>query len=527
MDLLTNTYFAFFAIVAVGLLVGNIKIKGISLDTSAIIFVALFFGHYGVKLPPIIQQLGLIFFIYSVGIQAGPGFFESFKKQGLNLIVLTAIVIISGGLLTVGSAMLFDIKYDLAVGLFTGALTSTPGLAAAIDITKSSIASIGYGIAYPFGVLGVIFFVKLINKFLGVDIKDAEAKYRKEVESEFPKLTNQNFVVENPNIFNKTIGELNIRSMTGTNISRIFHEGITRTPNNDTVLHKGDIIKAVGTDDGLEKIKLLIGNVTEEKIPLAKKFIVRSILVTNKKVVNKSLAEIGLFTNFNATATSIRRSGIDITPNANSRLRFGDKVMVACGEDDLQALTDFFGDNKKTYNDIDFLPISIGILIGVLLGKLEFPIFGFTFKLGLTGGILVSSLVLSKIGRTGSILWNVSGTSNQLLRKLGLIFFLASVGTNAGANLLSTIGSYGMELFLIGAVITLVPMIIAIIIGHFYYKINFLTLIGALTGSMTSTPALSAVDEMTDTNAPKIAYATVYPFALVMLVICSQIIGML
>ncbi len=527
MYLLSNTYVAVFVIIAVGLFVGNIKIKNISLDTSAIIFVALIFGHFGVKLPPIIQKLGLIFFIYSVGIQAGPGFFDSFKKQGVNLIILTVMVVTSGALITVGCASILDIDFDLAVGLFTGALTSTPGLASAIDATKSPMASIGYGIAYPFGVLGIILFIKIIHRALKVDVKAEELKYQQEVEEDYPKLVNKNFIIENPNIEGKTIGSLNIRAMTGANISRIFHDGVTKTPDKKTILHKGDIIKAVGTEECLEKVNLLIGNPTEVKIPLTKKFVVRSLLVTNKKIVNKSFAEIGLFTNFNATATSIRRSGIDITPTSKSRLRFGDKVMIACGEEDLSAVSEFFGDNKKSLDQVDFLAISVGILIGILVGYIEIPLGFFNFKLGLTGGILLSSLILSKIGRTGNIIWNVSGTSNQLLRKLGLILFLASVGTNAGGSLVATVSQYGIQLFAVGALITLIPMFLAIGLGHFFFKINFLTLIGALTGGMTSTPALSTIDEITEIDAPKIAYATVYPFALVTLVICSQVIGLL
>lgn len=525
MEFLTNGYLTFFIIVAIGIGIGNIKIKGISLDTSAIIFVALIFGHFGAKVPPIIQQIGLIFFIYSVGIQAGPGFFDSFKKQGFSLISMAIIVILSGAVVTIGFKYLFDIPVDLAVGIYTGALTSTPGLAAVIEATHSPVASIGYGIAYPFGVLGVILFVKLIHKVFKVKISDEEEKYNNEIAADFPTPVNKNFIVENPNVFGKTIEELNIRVMTGTNISRVFHDGETRTPTLETVLHAGDIIKAVGSLEDLAKIKILIGNETEKLIPLGKRFLVKSLLVSNKEVVNKSFSELSLFTKYNATATSIRRAGIDIAPNAHTKIRFGDKIVVACGEDDLGEVSKLFGDNRKQLLELDFLPISIGILVGILLGHLKFPIAGFDFSLGLTGGVLVSALVLSKIGKTGSMLWNVSGSSNQLIRKLGLIFFLTAVGTHAGENLVTTINQNGSQLFIVGAFVTFIPMLIAILVGHYIFKINFLTLLGALTGSMTSTPALSGLDSLSNSNAPKIAYATVYPFALVMIIIVSQVIA--
>lgn len=526
MEILQNEYVAFFAIVALGILLGKIKVQGISLDISAIIFVALIFGHYGVKMPDLFQKIGLIFFIYSVGIQAGPGFFESFKKDGLQLVLIASLAVISGAVVASGLAYFMDIDFKLAVGLFAGALTSTPGLAAAIESTNSTLASIGYGIAYPFGVLAVIIFVKVSPKIFGVSIKDEEIKYDKAVKADFPGLVNKNFVVENKNIFGKTLGELKIRTMTQTNISRILHEGEAFTPTAKAALFHGDIIKAVGTEKDLKKVRILIGSETDILIPLSSKYIVQSILVTNEKVINKSLGEIGLFEQYDATATSIRRAGIDITPNASSKLRFSDKVKIACADQNLESVKKLLGDNRKRLTELDFLPVSLGIIIGVLLGKISIPVFGFSFSLGLTGGVLMAAIILSRIGKTGNILWNVSGSSNQLLRKLGLIFFLVAVGTDAGGNLMETLGSGGLSFFAAGAVITIIPMLVTMTIGHYFLKTNFLVLIGALTGSMTSTPALSAVEPMTDSNGPKIAYATVYPFALVLIIICSQIMGL-
>ena len=527
MDLIKNEYVAFFAIVAIGILLGKVKVKGISLDVSAIIFVALVFGHFGIDIPDIFQKIGLIFFIYSVGIQAGPGFFDSFKKDGIKLISIAGISVLSGALTTVLLAYLFDVDFKLAVGLFTGALTSTPGLAAAIESTKSTLASIGYGIAYPFGVLAVIIFVKISPRLFKVSIAHEEKKYDEEVKADFPNITHRNYIVENKNVFGKTLGELKVRTMTKTNISRILHEGKASTPTAKTPLHKGDILKAVGTESDLEKVKILIGKEVEKEIPLSSRYVIRSVLVTNEKIINKSLAEIGLFEQYNATATAIRRSGIDIPPDASSKLRYGDKVTIACGDQSITNVKKLLGDSKRKYSDIDFLSISIGIIVGVLLGKFSIPIFGFDFSLGLTGGVLLAAIILSRIGKTGTIVWNVSGTSNQLLRKLGLIFFLVAVGTDAGGNLMETLSNGGLTFLLVGAAVTIIPMILTIAVGLYLLKINFLVLIGALTGAMTSTPALSAIEPMTDSNGPKIAYASVYPFALVLLILCSQIMGKL
>src|SRR6056297_505302 len=211
MEWLSQTHIAFFVIVAFGVALGKIKIKGISLDISAVIFVALFFGHFGIKIPPIFQQLGLVFFMFSVGIQAGPGFFESFRKTGKILIGLAFLIILSGSLVTVGMAYLWDIDFKMAVGLFTGALTSTSGLASAIESTDSSLSSIGFGVAYPFGVIGVILFARLSYKIFGVDIKEEERKFEADLKTDHPNLVTKNYRVENPNIFGKTLHDIDLR----------------------------------------------------------------------------------------------------------------------------------------------------------------------------------------------------------------------------------------------------------------------------------------------------------------------------
>jgi putative transport protein len=527
MDLLSSTYFVLFLIVAIGFIVGNIKVKGISLDVSAVIFVALVFGHYGVSIPADIQKIGLTLFIFTIGIQAGPGFFESFKKNGRELIVLAFILVGSASLLTILLALIFNVDTDIAIGLLTGALTSTPGLAAAIESTQSPMASIGYGIAYPFGVIGVILFVRMYPKLFKVDIDKEAKKLEDEEQQNFPELVNKNFLVENENIIGRSIRELKIRSMTQANISRIMHKGETIVPSPETILEKGDIVKLIGTEQALERAKMLIGEETAEKIPLSRDYVVESVLVTNKQVVNKTIGQLNVLANYNARITRIRRAGIDMVASSKSEIRFGDKLVVACGMGNIKNVRHLFGNDSKKLSDTDFFPIATGIVLGVLVGKLKISFSdNFTFSLGLTGGVLMVALILSRIGKTGPILWTMSGSSNQLLRQLGLLMFLAVVGTSAGAHLVETFQESGLALFAIGVGITLLPMIITTLIGHFVLKMNILNLLGALTGSMTSTPGLAAVDGMSDSSAQSIAYATVYPIAMVFLIVCVQILSM-
>jgi putative transport protein len=527
LDLLHEPYFALFLIVAAGLVLGNVRICGLSLDVSAVIFVALIFGHYGVRMPGDLQKIGLILFIYTVGLQAGPGFFESFRKYGRQLIILTVIMVGTGAGATVLLARALDIDLKLGVGLFAGALTSTPGLAAAIESAKSPLASIGYGVAYPFGVMGVILFVRLLPRVLRINLKQCEADYQRETRADFPELSNQNFVVENANIAGKTIGEIGIGTMTGATISRVMHAGTAITPTKDTPLHLGDRLKAVGTAKALEKVRLLVGRVTAEDIPLAQGHEVQWILVTSKSAIGKSLAELNLWALYNATVTRIRRSGIDITPTGSSVLRFGDKLMVAGRRESMQQVTQILGNDNKRLSETDFLPIALGLVIGILAGKLSAPLGAFNLSLGVTGGVLAAGLLLSRLGKTGPIIWSLSGYANTLLRELGLLFFLASVGTEAGAHLLEMIRGSGLMLFGVGAVLTILPMIVGAIIGHWLFRLNFLTLLGVTTGAMTSTPGLAAVTPMTESNAPSVGYATVYPAALVCMIIFSQIMARL
>lgn len=524
MELLSNSYFALFLIIAIGFIIGRIKVFGLSLDVSAVIFVALFFGHYGVVIPLDFQYLGLVLFIFTIGIQAGPGFFESFKKEGRQLAVFASLLIVSASLVTVAIIVLFGIDTNMAVGLLTGSLTSTPGLAAAIDYTGSPLASIAYGVGYPFGVIGVILFIRFLPKIMGTSVRKAEADYQSKLQEQYPEVVKRNFVVENENVFGKTIGGLRIRFMTKAVVSRVVHDGKAITPSRDTILHKGDLIKAVGTEEALKNVELLIGPVSEEEIPLNPKYDVRSVLVTNKEVVNKTIGQINLLHTYNATITRIRRAGINISPTPNSKLQFGDKLVIASSRANMEIVSNIFGNDQKRLSDTDMLPIALGILLGVLVGKISIALGSFSFSLGLTGGVLVVALVLSRIGKTGPVLWTMTGAANQLVRQLGLLLFLAAVGTSAGANIVETFNEYGAELFAYGAAITILPMVLAGLAGKWLFKMNILTLLGALSGSMTSTPGLAAADSMTDTNAHSIAYATVYPVAMVLLIVSVQLL---
>ena len=517
-DLLNSSYFALFLIVALGFMLGRIKIKGLSLDVSAVIFIALLFGHFGVVIPKELGNFGLVLFIFTIGIQAGPGFFDSFRSKGKTLILLTLLIVGSAALTAVGLKYACGIDTPSIVGLVAGALTSTPGLAVAIDSTQSPLASIAYGIAYPFGVIGVILFVKLLPRLLHVDLAQEARRLEKERRGEYPELSTCIFRVTNPVIFGRSLMQINARAMTGAVISRLKHDGQISIPTAQTVLHEGDYLQAVGSEEALNQLATLVGVREEGELPLQDTHEIVSLLLTNKDMINKQLGDLNLMRNFSCTVTRVRRSGIDLSPSPELALKFGDKLMVVGEKEGLKGLARLLGNNAKKLSDTDFFPIAMGIVLGVLFGQLNisFP-GGFSFSPGLTGGILIVALVLSAIGKTGPILWTMSGPANHLLRQLGLLLFLAEVGTSAGRTLVATFQESGWLLFGVGAAITLVPMLVAVVVGRLCFKISMLDLLGTITGGMTSTPGLAAADSMTDSNIPGVAYATVYPIAMVFL----------
>ena len=525
-DLLNSSYFALFLIVALGFMLGKIKIKGLSLDVSAVIFIALLFGHFGVVIPKELGNFGLVLFIFTIGIQAGPGFFDSFRSKGKTLIIITMLIICSASLTAVGLKYLFDIDTPSVVGLIAGALTSTPGLAVAIDSTNSPLASISYGIAYPFGVIGVILFVKLLPRIMRIDLDKEARRLEKERRGQFPELGTCIYRVTNASVFNRSLMQINARAMTGAVISRHKHDERISIPTAQTMLHENDYIQAVGSEEALNQLSVLVGEREEGELPLVDTQEIESLLLTKKDMINKQLGDLNLMKNFGCTVTRVRRSGIDLSPSPDLTLKFGDKLMVVGEKEGLKGLARLLGNNAKKLSDTDFFPIAMGIVLGVLFGKLNitFP-GGLSFSPGLTGGILIVALFLSAIGKTGPILWSMSGPANQLLRQLGLLLFLAEVGTSAGTNLVATFQESGWLLFGVGAAITLVPMLVAVFVGLFVFKINILDLLGTITGGMTSTPGLAAADSMTDSNIPSVAYATVYPIAMVFLILFIQIIA--
>jgi len=460
-------------------------------------------------------------------LQAGPGFIESFKKSGRQLTLLAFITVGSAALITLLLSYLFNISSDLSVGLFAGSLTSTPGLAAASEASGSPIASLGYGVAYPVGVVGTILTLKLLPGLFRIKIPEAEKDLMSAKKSEYKTMEWRIFRVTNSNVSKYTIKALNMDELYGVTISRILRDGRSLVPKPDLHLESGDAVRLVGTQDALEKAGLLLGIPDETvEIPLPENRTVLRVLVNNPEFVGKRLGELHLEERFGAVVTRVRRSGIDLPPKPDRKLNMGDILQMVGDPETLEMLSEKMGSNLKNLLKHEIVPVSLGIVIGMLAGSLHLGHEnGFMISPGLSGGIIFISLFLGYKGVTGPITWTVTGHTNRLLRNLGLVFFLASVGTEAGSGLVDTVRQQGIILLIMAFFITITPMLLTAIAGLKLFKLNLLTILGTITGGMTNTPGLGVVNKMTNSDEVNAAYAAVYPFALVLMIIFAHLLA--
>jgi len=527
MALLENPVFVLLAIVVLGELLGLVRLGAFSLGSSAILIVGMAFGYAGLQLPTVIQTLGLTLFIYSIGLQAGPGFVSSLRTSGLSLSLGAMALVLLGFGTCVAACLVMGYGPGLGAGLFAGALTSTPGLAVAVELTDDPSAASAYGLTYVFGVVGVIVGVKLLPAVLRVDLREEEARMRADAAAAHPPLLHHHYRVNNPNVYGLKVRELPIHSLASVTLTRILPHA-TEEPDvvgADTVLREGDKLRVVGTESDLEKVSLLLGPRIEEEIHFSEELTARNIIVSRKALVGRSLGSVNLPRVFNVRVSRVRRSGFDMPPDPSTRFRSGDVLTVVGNRRSVATVARLFGDDvAKTYG-ADVFSLVAGILLGFLLGQVPLPVPGVgAIRLETTGGVLLSGLVLGGLYNTGRVIWALPAPANNLLRQLGLMLFLATVGTNAGRTLLPTLQSSGPGLLVSGALVTLVPFIGGVIICRRGLRLPLLRTLGVITGGMTSTPGLAAASAYSATQFASAAYATVYPVALVSMILLSKLL---
>lgn len=516
---------ALLLIISLGYVIGRITVKGFSLDSSAILFVALLAGHLGIILPELFKTLGLALFIYAIGLQAGPSFFRLFRRDGMKMNLLAIAIVAVGALATFLAARLLKLDAALASGIFTGALTSTPGLAAAQEATGSSLTSIGYGVAYPFGVVLVILFIKLLPRLLRVDPRQ-EARCEEQANVGEALLTQQ-VEVTNPALDGKTLAKIDFQAVSGATISRLLRDGRVTIPHGSTPLRVNDIVRVVGTARALGTAELLLGRRSAVDFPAAD-VTVGQFVATNQRLVGQSIAAIDLAARHNATVTRIHRNDIELPARAQQKLEWGDRVTVVGERAAMPALRELFGDDLKQVHAGNIYAIILGIAFGILLGMIPVSIGRVIhFKMGLSGGVLLAGLILGNRSRTGFIVWRAPAAIVNFLRETGLVFFLAVVGCESGRQLLEVLGRHGIGLILATVLVALAPMALVTLIAHRLLGIGLLPLAGLLAGGMTSTPGLGTAASFSDSPTPMMIYASVYPIAMIGMILFVRLLALM
>jgi putative transport protein len=524
-EIFKEPYVSLFIIMFFGVLLSKLEFKKVGFGSSGIVISAIFFGYFGMKTPLSIEKIGLILFIFAVGIQAGPGFFESFKTGEARLYLKsTGITIFIITIVTFLMAKTLGFDALLLAGLFSGITTSTPALAAIIENGKSSSPLITYAVAYPVALVTTVFTVRILSKYLFIDVAREEANYKKEFSSKKAKVSTGYFVINNPNVYGKSISEVNFHAITNSIISRIkrIDEKESFIPDRKTVLNEKDLVKVIGDEKCFKTISLVLGKRTDQKIEISKEEQLTSILVTKPQVISKSLSELNLNTLWGAEVREIRRAGVNIVPSGSTRLRFGDKILVSVKKDSATNLIKMLGGVES--NSIDFLPISVAIVLGVLIGQITIPFGSTSIGPGVTGGILFTTLILGRIGKTGPMLWSIAGKTNQFLREIGIMLFLCGVGSSTGQSLLKSLTSEGLKIILATIFITVFSILLTSLISLKYLKMNRLRFLGSLAGSFTCSAALPDAKEIGNSSIPLTAYSVTYPFALLLTILVGQLL---
>lgn len=519
-----DSVFHLFLIITAGYVIGNFKIKGFSLDVSAILLVALTAGHLGVSIPEEFKYFGLAIFIYSIGLQSGPGFFETIKNKGLklNLIAASFVVLIFAEIFIFSWFYGFD--ETVRAGMLTGTMTSAPALAASLEVNNAPTISVIFGVVYPFCIMLTIMYPKIVPRLLKLDLAQEKRIYEETLKDMYPPIVTKNFKITNENFKRQSITKSEIQEMTQTNIERIESDYDINESEVDHTLHYGDIVRVTGTKDQLDKVKVVLGEEVNEPVTFHDNLKVLRLLVTNKNIVGKKISDLKELNAMGASISKVRRSGIDINPGPHLILMLGDKLYITVPEKFEKKVTNFIGDNLLNFPAGDFLPISLGIVIGMIIGFMPFNIPGVgEFRLSFVGGILITALVLGRLGRTGKLVWQLSPHSTSLMKTLGQLIFLATIGTEAGKDFLTSMDMTGLVAVLFSVFSLLITFVVFTLVMFKILKYNVLDVLGVFAGSMTSTPALSMATEICDSNRPAVAYAAVYPFALILTIFLAQV----
>jgi putative transport protein len=533
--------------IAAGIFLGKVKIGGVSLGITFVLFVGLLFGHFGFEIDADVlhyfKEFGLILFVYSVGMQVGPGFFSSFKKGGMTLNLLASCVVFLGVATMLVIHAITDIPVPAMVGILSGAVTNTPGLGAAqqaySDVTGNTDPSIalGYAVAYPLGVVGIIISIIAVKVIFRISLKKETEEMERENEAQIHGAIAVSLKVKNPAIFGKKIGELaSLLEHREFVISRILYADNNQMTlvDAETTLHDNDKIFVITTDHDVNTVKTFIG----EEINMERKqwirsesqFINRRIIITKPELNGKRLGELKLRKLYGITITRINRAGVDLVAAPGLVLQLGDRVNVVGTEKAIASVEAVLGNSMKRLNEPNLIPIFLGIALGIVLGSIPFTFPGIPqpVKLGLAGGPLIVALLISRFGYKYKLVTYTTQSANLMLREIGITIFLACVGLGAGGQFVETIVERGGYAWIgYGAIITIIPTLTIGLVARRLLHLNYFTVMGLLAGSTTDPPALAYSNATAGNDMPSVSYATVYPLTMFLRVLTAQLLILL
>ncbi|HHU8368596.1 TPA: putative transporter [Escherichia coli] len=535
-------------VAVVGLFIGNVKFRGIGLGIGGVLFGGIIVGHFvsqaGMTLSSdmlhVIQEFGLILFVYTIGIQVGPGFFASLRVSGLRLNLFAVLIVIIGGLVTAILHKLFDIPLPVVLGIFSGAVTNTPALGAGQQILRDlgtpmemvDQMGMSYAMAYPFGICGILFTMWMLRVIFRVNVETEAQQHESSRTNGGALIKTINIRVENPNLHDLAIKDVPILNGDKIICSRLKREETLKVPSPDTIIQLGDLLHLVGQPADLHNAQLVIGREVDTSLSTKGTDLrVERVVVTNENVLGKRIRDLHFKERYDVVISRLNRAGVELVASGDISLQFGDILNLVGRPSAIDAVANVLGNAQQKLQQVQMLPVFIGIGLGVLLGSIPVFVPGFpaALKLGLAGGPLIMALILGRIGSIGKLYWFMPPSANLALRELGIVLFLSVVGLKSGGDFVNTlVNGEGLSWIGYGALITAVPLITVGILARMLAKMNYLTMCGMLAGSMTDPPALAFANNLHPTSgAAALSYATVYPLVMFLRIITPQLLAVL
>jgi len=528
-----------------GMALGSLKVRGVGLGTAGVLFAGIITGHFGKPIDhhtlEFVKEFGLILFVFTIGLQLGPGFFAAFRQQGLRLNAIAATVVLSGAALALLLGWLLKMDFAAVLGLLSGATTNTPSLGATqqtlamipgISDDRLALPALAYAVSYPGAIVGIIGTLLILKAVFRIDAEREATALAEEHRGRVDPLENRTLIVENPNLAGIAIDDIPSRLETGVTVSRRRRAGETevRVALGTTALQRGDALVAVGTCAGLDRFQLVVGRRSDEDLRRAPGNVTfRRVVVTNKNILGKTLGELALDTRHGAVVSRVTRADIELAAADDLQLQFGDMVQVVGEEKSLEQASRLLGNSVKELNETHFIPLFIGIFLGILAGTMPiaFPGLPQPVRLGLAGGPLIVALILGRIGRIGRLVCHMPVNANLAFREFGIALFFAAVGLAAGPKFFACVFSSNGLLWLgTGLCVTVVPLLLVGLFARGVLKMNYAVLTGLIAGSVTDPPALAFATNITKSDAPTVAYATVYPLTMLLRILCAQILAL-